>query len=644
VPQGFHTSQGWYHKDFLQTLHSRRDADFSPPLSGDFLGSGSPYAVEAPETEYVVEGARLDAPGSGLAYRKSQNISDVDSSLVAPWGSKVSGKIDGAWLKTSHGYLPFKIQGKPMMHHAELHQAEPTIVGSTSGRTWWGSPSFVKYLDTGLQSWNELARLHGHLGNTCNALNALRQCGTALICREGICGECEMSRDCMEKSLCQRFPRSGRKMCIRRDLAEQWTWREVLCTMLIIITAMLSAAAGMGGGGVYVPLLLLMLEFSTKEAVPLSQAMIVGGATVNIIMFSGDRHPKFPQRPKIDYDIVMMLNPGLAAGVTIGVMCNVITPQWLIVLVLIVTLVLALQKSLTKGIASFGKETQMLAEQRAQMMALTQSGDGGYGSSGGGYGGSGSGGPMKPANAGKLGAPTGGMFSKKLVDVDSFLLLANDNQTQMGLIFSCWAVFLLGNVFKAPACGMMYWLELIGLLMVCVAFTASGAKVITRRMDSKEENTEGLLEWTPTTLWLYPLLSTIAGFLGGFLGIGGGIIMGPLLLELGMHAEASQATTAMFVFLSSSLASIQFVVLGKAMPQYALWFTVWVVLATVVGQVVVGYALKVWQRTSLIVLSVAAIIAGSLVMMTAIGAKDTLTDFMRGAPMGFAPMNLCGGG
>ena len=41
---------------------------------------------------------------------------------------------------------------------------------------------------------------------------------------------------------------------------------------------MLSAAAGIGGGGVYVPLMLLLLGLSAKEAVPLSQALIFGGA------------------------------------------------------------------------------------------------------------------------------------------------------------------------------------------------------------------------------------------------------------------------------------------------------------------------------------------------------------------------------
>merc|ERR1719486_1770011 len=152
---------------------------------------------------------------------------------------------------------------------------------------------------------------------------------------------------------------------------------------------------------------------------------------------------------------------------------------------------------------------------------------------------------------------------------------------------------------------------------------------------------EGMLAWTPSTLWMYPLVSTTAGFLGGFLGIGGGIIMGPLLLELGMTNEASQATTAMFVFLSSSLATIQFVVLGKTMPQFVAWFTFWVVLSTFIGQTGIDYLLRKYKRASVIVLSIAGIIAGSLVMMSFIGLAEVYNDIQRGANMGFKPHNLC---
>merc|ERR1719463_419478 len=164
------------------------------------------------------------------------------------------------------------------------------------------------------------------------------------------------------------------------------------------------------------------------------------------------------------------------------------------------------------------------------------------------------------------------------------------NTKPMCLIGGCWATFFMMNLVKAQQCSTMYWLQLLGMIVICLVFTVAGTFVIQGRMLDSSDS-EGVLSWTPTTLWLYPLLSVIAGFLGGFLGIGGGIIMGPLLLELGMSAEANQATTAMFVFLSSSLATIHFAMLDKAMPQFVLWFTFWVFVSTFVGQTLIDYIL-----------------------------------------------------
>merc|ERR1740130_295642 len=177
------------------------------------------------------------------------------------------------------------------------------------------------------------------------------------------------------------------------------------------------------------------------------------------------------------------------------------------------------------------------------------------------------------------------------------------------------------------------------MMMLCGVFTVAGSHVIRSRPAT--DASEGLLTWTPTTMWLYPLMSVAAGFLGGFLGIGGGIIMGPLLLELGMTAEANQATTAMFVFLSSSLATVQFVMLGKTMPQFVFWFTTWVVLSTFIGQTGIDYMLRKYKRSSLIILSIAGIIAGSLVMMSFIGITEVYNDVQRGADMGLKPHQLC---
>lgn len=62
---------------------------------------------------------------------------------------------------------------------------------------------------------------------------------------------------------------------------------------------------------------------------------------------------------------------------------------------------------------------------------------------------------------------------------------------------------------------------------------------------------------------MYPLLSTTAGIFGGLLGIGGGMILGPLLLALGMLPESTAATSAMAVMLTSASAAFQFALMGN---------------------------------------------------------------------------------
>mmetsp|Transcript_56420 Transcript_56420/g.104420 ORF Transcript_56420/g.104420 Transcript_56420/m.104420 type:complete len:554 (+) Transcript_56420:113-1774(+) len=500
------------------------------------------------------------------------------------------------------------------LHHLGEGGFSPIVVAESSKR-WWGLPNYHRDHEFGMRTWQEFNHEMGRYGRLCEESRTQQQCGFALICRNGTCGGCAVSRDCGEHFRCEAFPRLSRNMCVPRDLSRQWSWGEVTCTILVIITAVLSAAAGMGGGGVYVPLMLLLLDLSTKEAVPLSQVMILGGAIVNVVMFCGDRHPKYPNRPRIDYDVVMMLQPGLAAGVTLGVVVHIMSPQWLIVSILIVTLVLALQKSLTKGVQQWQKESQLLREAALDSEAGAR---------------------CSPSNV--------KMKFLTMADMRSFACLVRDNQRACSLIAGCWLLMLGLNLFKAPKCSTFYWMQLMALLAVCVAFTRAGAQSLLARAASKSDGAEeeGLLSWTPRTLWMYPLFSTAAGFLGGLLGIGGGIILGPLLLELGLLPEANQATTAAFVFLSSSLATIQFVVLGKAMPQYIFWFAPWVLVATLVGQTCVDYALKRWQRSSLIVLSVAGIIAGSLLMMSLIGIMNIVSDILRGAGnMGFNPQLLC---
>jgi hypothetical protein len=78
------------------------------------------------------------------------------------------------------------------------------------------------------------------------------------------------------------------------------------------------------------------------------------------------------------------------------------------------------------------------------------------------------------------------------------------------------------------------------------------------------ETTDGIAKWT---LWAFG-----AGMGSGLLGIGGGMILGPLLLDLGMSPKVSAPITHFAVLFTSSMSVIQFALLGQLLPAHAGWF------------------------------------------------------------------------
>eukprot|EP00817_Percolomonadidae_sp_ATCC50343_P001810 CAMPEP_0117430034 /NCGR_PEP_ID=MMETSP0758-20121206/9553_1 /TAXON_ID=63605 /ORGANISM="Percolomonas cosmopolitus, Strain AE-1 (ATCC 50343)" /LENGTH=261 /DNA_ID=CAMNT_0005217609 /DNA_START=774 /DNA_END=1556 /DNA_ORIENTATION=- len=101
--------------------------------------------------------------------------------------------------------------------------------------------------------------------------------------------------------------------------------------------------------------------------------------------------------------------------------------------------------------------------------------------------------------------------------------------------------------------------------------------------------TQGDIRWNLRNSILLPALFLSAGLVAGLLGIGGGMIVGPLLLELGVLPEVSMATSAFMIFFTSSATMVQYLLLGTVPLYYSLWFVVFGMASAVLGRIVLGF-------------------------------------------------------
>ena len=80
------------------------------------------------------------------------------------------------------------------------------------------------------------------------------------------------------------------------------------------------------------------------------------------------------------------------------------------------------------------------------------------------------------------------------------------------------------------------------------------------------------VRWDPRALRLYGAWTLFAGVVAGLVGIGGGMVLGPLMLAMGVDPRVSTATTGTMVLLTSSTVAFMAVAGGDVSAQYAVHF------------------------------------------------------------------------
>jgi hypothetical protein len=163
---------------------------------------------------------------------------------------------------------------------------------------------------------------------------------------------CKTDEECMELNYCD----VGKNKCVHKKIFSAYQ-KELIGLISIVFGSALSNAGGIGGGGLLIPILLLILNFYTHEAIPISKLMIFTGAVTSFILGFRQKHPT-RNSITIEYNIPMLLVPMLLFGTMVGVTLNKVTPPWLILVSLTAVLVVNTYKTLKKGKSLFESENK----------------------------------------------------------------------------------------------------------------------------------------------------------------------------------------------------------------------------------------------------------------------------------------------
>ncbi|XP_030525570.1 sulfite exporter TauE/SafE family protein 3-like [Rhodamnia argentea] len=401
----------------------------------------------------------------------------------------------------------------------------------------------------------------------------------------------------------------------------EFGWKIVVGSIIGFFGAAFGSVGGVGGGGIFVPMLNLIIGFDAKSSTAISKCMIMGAAASTVFYNLKLRHPTL-DLPIIDYDLALLVQPMLVLGISIGVAFNVLFADWMITVLLIILFIGTSTKAFLKGVETWKKETILKKEATRRLETNgNESEEVEYRDL-----------PGEPNN--------GNATESKETKRTEVSILENVYWKELGLLVLVWVAILGLEIGKnyTTTCSALYWV--LNLLQIPVAFGVSGYEAYSlytgqRVIASRGEAGANL---KIHQLVLYCGFGIAAGVVGGLLGLGGGFILGPLFLELGIPPQVSSATATFAMTFSSSMSVVEYYLLKRFPVPYALYFMAVATIAAFTGQHVVRRIIAILGRASLIIFILAFTIFVSAISLGGVGIVNMIEKIENHEYMGFEDM------
>lgn len=208
-----------------------------------------------------------------------------------------------------------------------------------------------------------------------------------------------------------------------------------------------------------------------------------------------------------------------------------------------------------------------------------------------------------------------------------------------------WVAFVALQLAKSQlrACSPGYWavyvIQALSLLAASLFFVKKACPLQQQCVAADAATHTVCLDQSPMVASVLVRASAVAvggGALASTIGMGGAVIMGPLLLSLQIHPLVTAATSTMMLLFSSSAATLSFAIAGSINTEYALVYGTCNLFSSLAGVFLIGRVVRRTGKSAVVVLLLASIMAAGAFASAVFGGRESLRNFRTGSDLTFS--------
>ena len=409
---------------------------------------------------------------------------------------------------------------------------------------------------------------------------------------------CVVNEDCKDLNYCVL------NKCIHKRYLPP-TIKEIFGSVLIVLGSALSNIGGIGGGGIMSPIMKFYMNFNKGDGVTIAKLMIFCGSLTGLLLKRNQNIPNTDKSP-IDFNLVILLIPSVLYGTSIGVILNQIIPQ--IISYFLVILIIGVNFYKTYNLFTTLKTQQLKKENKKE---------------------------QEYTNINTSDTEAGSRVNDKSDMNKSLRLLFELEKDKLKfpmfkMVYAFISILVLvmismikgsktiNSIVFIDNCSTLFWFIEFLYFPVSLGLVYLVSKNIKKEFNYRKDIGYKFLPsdiiWNNRNIFKFSLIGLVTGILSGTLGLGGGLILVPLLLSFDVQPLIATSTSLMVVLFESLSVCFQSILLGVLNIDYLIICPILSSIGGLIGTVISRAYIAKTNKSYILVGVVALCLAITLII------------------------------